>query len=203
MCGLARTSHDPESTFLLLGGDVCHFPGAFRPSLKAPLPDPIPEGVLDQDSYFPNACPCSIFTDNHPRKTLDCPDARTTPFYLVSTDDTSAYIHPEAAQRSVNRLISFDVHPNVMVCLAHDETLLKKLPTLNNNPNDDLNSWKSRGYKDKVRWGWLNDMPRNGQAGKKFAIEGFWRNGLPWPNAKNELRKKGEKILSSGRVSIE
>lgn len=196
MCGLARTTAGPDSTFILLGGDICHFPGDFRPSPDVPLPDVIPTQVLDVDSYFPIPCPCSIFTDHHPQKVAQKEssiDGRTTPFYRISTDPTAAYVDPAASQRSVDKLVNFDASPSVMICLAHDDTVIHSLPTLNNNPEDDLNLWKERGYKEKIHWGWLNELPRNGKAGKGLAVEGFWRDMQPWPEAKEELRKKGER----------
>ncbi|KAH8695628.1 beta-lactamase-like protein [Talaromyces proteolyticus] len=199
ICGLARTTADPESSFLLLGGDICHFPGVFRPSQQMPLPDPIPRGVLDPAKNFPLLCPCTLFTDNHPRRFMaSFGDERRTPFFLIPTDaNSSAYIDPKTAQGSVESLIAFDSHPDVMVCLAHDEDLVKKLPTLNNSPDNDLNSWKQRGLKDKITWTWLNHLPHNGQAGENFAVEGFWRDGQHWPSAKDELGVKGREALGA------
>lgn len=36
LCGLARTTTNPD-TFILLGGDVCHYQGVMRPSPQLPL----------------------------------------------------------------------------------------------------------------------------------------------------------------------
>ncbi|POR32500.1 Uncharacterized protein TPAR_07279 [Tolypocladium paradoxum] len=197
MCGLARTTGGPDSTFVLLGGDICHFPGDFRPSPQQPLPDTIPDGILDSDAYFPTACPCSLFTDHHPLKTWGgvnpTIDPRTTPFYRVSTDTTAAYVDPTVSQHSVEKLVDFDASPSILICLAHDETMLRSLPTLNDNPEDDLNNWQQRGYKKKIHWGWLNDLPRNGKPARETAVQGFWREKKPWPEAKAELLKNGER----------
>lgn len=60
---LVRTT---PSTFVFLGGDICHFTGDFRPSQKLPLPDPIPqESFLDRAISRP--CPCSAFLSSHPK----------------------------------------------------------------------------------------------------------------------------------------
>lgn len=166
-----------------------------------PLPETIPVGVLDKDSHFPVPCPFSLFADQHPQKIVNKDtsiDGRTTPFYRISTDTTAAYIDPVVSQSSVDKLVDFDANPSVMICLAHDGTMMHSLPTLNNNPEDDLNSWKERGYKEKTHWGWLNELPRNGKPGKEPAVEGFWRDMQPWPEAKEELRKMGEKSSKSG-----
>ncbi|OGM47386.1 metallo-beta-lactamase superfamily protein [Aspergillus bombycis] len=184
MCGLARTTPSPNASFVLLGGDICHFAGIFRPNIHMPLPDPMPL--------------CSLFTDHHPRRAMaELGDGSRTPFYLVSNDACSAHVDPKLAQRSVNSLAAFDSHPDVMVCLAHDEDLIKHLPTLNNNPSDDLNSWKSRGFKEKIRWLWLNRLPQDGKPGQKPAVEGFWRNGQPWPSAKAELRNRAREAFAN------
>lgn len=197
MCGLARTTPGPDSTFILLGGDICHFPGVFRPSAERPLPKDIPAGVLDA-KYFPPICPCSLFADSHPRRD-NIPNssaAEMHPFYRVSTDESAAYEDPAESQRSVEKLVHFDASLNVLVCLAHDETMLRDLPTLNDAPEDDLNDWRSRGFKDKVHWGWLNELPRGGQPGRPKAVDGFWRDGKLWEGAREELRRNGEKALS-------
>lgn len=61
---LVRTTPD---TFVFLGGDVCHFTGAIRPTKYIPLPDIIPvQAVLDPRISRP--CPCSAFLTTHPNK---------------------------------------------------------------------------------------------------------------------------------------
>lgn len=74
----------------------------------------------------------------------------------------------------------FDDSPNVLVCIAHDPSLLDFLPTLNNNPERDLNDWKRQGWKERCHWGWLNELPRNGKRGREPVVEGFWRDGKKW-----------------------
>ncbi|CAK7233732.1 hypothetical protein SBRCBS47491_008711 [Sporothrix bragantina] len=199
VCGLVRTTGGTKSTFVLLGGDICHFPGVTRPSPQLPLPDVIPKGILrGNGAYFPSPCPCSLFTDHHPaivsggdadRNGLD---PRTAPFYAISNDPSSAYMDPEVAQQSVDKLIFLDASPSVLVCLAHDETMLHSLPTLNENPDDDLNRWQERDLKSKIHWGWLNDLARDGRPAWQAAVEGFWRDGQLWAEGKATLLKNGE-----------
>lgn len=172
MCGLARTT---PTTFAFLGGDICHFYGMCRPSSSLQLPDPIPEGQLDD--FFPSPCPCSAFTDIHPLAKGDSAKARTTPFFNVTSVIPSSYHDRETAIRSIIAMQDFDASPDVLVCIAHDPTLLKVLPVLNNQPDEDLNDWKSRGFKEKLLWGWLNDLPRNGTAGRPILRDSVWRNG--------------------------
>ncbi|OQU99725.1 hypothetical protein CLAIMM_05317 [Cladophialophora immunda] len=200
MCGLARTTGGDDSTFLLLGGDICHFVGDLRPNPTYPIPDPVPADVLDRDSsFFPAPCPCSLFTDHHPAVSPGLPagDPETTPFYKVSTLGNSAYVDPPTAQASVDKLIHFEQCPSVMVCLAHDGALLKYLPTFNEDPGSDLNSWKSKGWKEKCRWDWLNELPRNGKPGRAPIVEGFWRDGKPWDRSR--MGEEGEREAEEAR----
>lgn len=71
----------------------------------------------------------------------------------------------------------FDASPNVLVCIAHDPTLLKILPLLNDKPNDDLNQWQSKGYKEWLLWGWLNELPKDGMPGRPMLVDGTWKSG--------------------------
>jgi hypothetical protein len=187
MCGLARTTSGDDSTFLLLGGDICHFVGDIRPNATSPMPREIPADVLDHDpAYFPHPCPCSLFTDHHPQlsNSSSSTERQETPFYKVSTHPASAYIDPPTAQESVDKLIHFEQSPQVMICVAHDGALLKYLPTFNKDPKSELNEWKNKGWKEKCRWDWLNELPRNGKPGRPLIVDGFWRDGKPWDRPK-------------------
>ncbi|KAJ9612308.1 hypothetical protein H2200_003905 [Cladophialophora chaetospira] len=195
MCGLARTTSGDDSTFLLLGGDICHFVADIRPNPTYPLPDEIPSEMLDHDpTYFPRPCPCSLFTDHHPQLSSDASleERQRTPFYKVSTHSASAYIDPPTAQNSVDKLLDFERSSNVLVCLAHDEALLKYLPTFNRDPKSELNDWRNQGWKEKVRWDWLNELPRDGKPGRKLIVEGFWRDRKLWDRSKEKMEEKGE-----------
>jgi len=58
---LVRTTED---TFVLLGGDVCHFTGVIRPTTYVPIPDYIPDETA-LDKRIPRPCPCSAFLSSH------------------------------------------------------------------------------------------------------------------------------------------
>jgi glyoxylase-like metal-dependent hydrolase (beta-lactamase superfamily II) len=171
MCGLARTT---PTTFVLLGGDICHFGGNFRPTSSIPLPDPVPNSHLDQG--FPHPCPCSLFTETHPAGS-ESVKSKTTPFFEVTSFPQSAYLDREKAAESIKELQRFDDHPDVLVCIAHDPTLIKILPFLNDQPDKDLTSWQKEGWKEKAQWGWLNELPRNGKPGREMLVKGAWREG--------------------------
>lgn len=168
LCGLVRTTGGPDSTFILLGGDSCHFPGCLRPNHNMHLPERTRDSIPNSDV------------------------SRSAPFYRVSTQPSSAYADPTEAQATLDKLINFDADASVMVCLAHDETCLHSLPTFNETPEDDLNQWKPRGFKDKIYWGWLNHLPGNSTSERQRSSGGFWRDGKPWPEANEVLRRNGE-----------
>ena len=197
VCGLARTTPSTAtspSTFVLMGGDICHFAGDFRPNRTHPLPDPIPSSHLDRT--FPSPCPAHLFTSTHP---LSPSSPRTTPWYNVSTSAKSAYESPSTAARSVRRMQThFDESEHVLVCIAHDPTLLHVLPTLNTAPDRDLNAWKSRGWKEQCHWGWLNELPRDGAPGRERIVDGFWREGRRW-----DRREANERMEDEGQSRME
>ncbi|KAF2628508.1 Metallo-hydrolase/oxidoreductase [Macroventuria anomochaeta] len=171
ICGLARTT---PSTFVFLGGDICHFGGSFRPSTSIQMPDPVPDEHLDQ--HLPHPCPCSLFTEVHPAGP-ESEASKTSPFFEVSGFAQSAYVDREAAAQCIEELQRFDAHPDVLVCIAHDSTLLRVLPFLNDQHEKDLNDWQDQGYKEKARWGWLNELPRQGKPGREMYVQGVRQNG--------------------------
>ncbi|RAL08780.1 MBL fold metallo-hydrolase [Aspergillus homomorphus CBS 101889] len=181
ICGLARTT---KHTFILLGGDICHFAGVIRPTPEVPFPAHFPLETLDSDPFFPVPCPCSIFTDHHPITQID---REKTPFYDISALEASVFDDPGIAQQSVDQLRRIDALPNVFICIAHDPELVRHLPTLNKSPEADLNEWKRKGWKRKVRWGWVNELPRAGRPGRKPIVQRFWRGGSIWEDAFKEL----------------
>ena len=77
MCGLARTSADPPE-FMILGGDIAHHGGEFRPTKWLPLPQNIQPNPLEAPySTNPPVCPGEVFEALHPRKSatepfMDC-----------------------------------------------------------------------------------------------------------------------------------
>ncbi|KAI4191287.1 MAG: hypothetical protein L6R41_000214 [Letrouitia leprolyta] len=165
--GLARTTPD---TYVFMGGDVCHFGGSYRPTQYAPLPTNVPSGVPLDFDRFRHPCPCSIFTACH----RDPPNARTSPFYKVTQAPGAWYIDPPVAQQSIDRLEEFDADENVFVCVAHDVGLI---PVCDWFPNGTLNDWKAKGWKEKSKWGFLNELPIDGKPGRPPLVPGLVKDG--------------------------
>lgn len=164
ICALARTT---PTTFVFMGGDVCHFGGSFRPTPYTPLPSVIPAST-PVDGRFPSPCPCSIFTGCHPSPA----HARTTPFYSVSPAKGSFYLDPKVSQQSVKKLEEFDACADVLVCLAHDVGLEDVCRFF---PHGDMAGWKAEGWKERSRWGFLNELPVDGKPGRGWIANGLMR----------------------------
>lgn len=83
---------------------------------------------------------------------------------------------PKVANESIKGLEEFDADPDVFICLAHDTGLLGILLFLNNSM-EEIGDWKIKGYKEKTKWRFLNELPRNGKQGRRRLVNGFWRDG--------------------------
>ncbi|KAK8233693.1 beta-lactamase-like protein [Phyllosticta capitalensis] len=178
---LARTTTSSplaeDDTFVFMGGDICHFGGAFRPTASAPLPDEIavsPSLPLNRPGLrLP--CPCSLFTACHPQNletqtpggttppplAASADPTRSTPFYAVTRARDGWYVDPPQAQRSVDALQQFDADPRVFVAIAHDEGLRGVVTWF---PHGSLNAWREKGWKEQARWGFLGTLPEEGRS---------------------------------------
>ncbi|GJC79029.1 cytochrome P450 monooxygenase andK [Colletotrichum liriopes] len=76
-----------------------------------------------------------------------------------------------------------DVQDNIMVCIAHDASLLDVLPVFNKQPDRDINEWKKEGWKATTYWSWLNEISVEGKTPRPPVVEGFWRDGKKWDYA--------------------
>ncbi|KAM0288458.1 hypothetical protein ACHAO9_007104 [Fusarium lateritium] len=149
---LARTTAGENSTFILLGGDVAHHAGEFRPSPFAPLPkeiNPDPRKPPFQRSEEGSFCPGSMFEEMHRGAIERSTDPRTTPFYQT----TGA--HDEViAQESADAVQPFDGDENVFTAIAHDTSLADVMDFSPKSAND----WKAKGWKREGHWRFLNDF---------------------------------------------
>ena len=72
MCGLARTTSNPDS-FIFMGGDASHHGGEFRPTEYSPLPKHVQPRPPERRGH--NICPGHLLQDIHPS------NSATKPFY--------------------------------------------------------------------------------------------------------------------------
>lgn len=149
LCGLVRTTTSPD-TFILLGGDVCHYAGVFRPSKYLPMPSEISPHPIRPSSSVP-FCPGSAWEelqrsrDRRPDQSL--------------YDTTFAHDIPLAIH-TVGKLQEIDADPNVFVIIAHDAQVRDGVPHF----PASLNDWKKAGWGDALKWAFLRDL------------EIFWRS---------------------------
>jgi hypothetical protein len=145
MCGLARTW---PSEFIFLGGDICHFPGMFRPPVASGSSDKtgtIPSSVEHVDSMC-----CAM--PSHQQLLYDVADGRT-----------SVHHNPDVARLSISKSTSFDANDDVFVRIAHDKSLVENIPAINHvgNETSEITDWKKKGYKELCKWGYSKEIPSN------------------------------------------
>jgi glyoxylase-like metal-dependent hydrolase (beta-lactamase superfamily II) len=140
---LARTTADPPS-FLLLGGDIAHHCGEFRPSPYTPLPDMITPSPL---SHAGPACPGKIFAAIHPKQ------SREEPFFdPVRTGGW--HFAADEAKESIDKLVEADAYDNIFPAMAHDCSLAGIVDLYPKTAN----AWMEKGWKEKSRWGFLSSF---------------------------------------------
>ncbi|KAJ7136057.1 beta-lactamase-like protein [Mycena epipterygia] len=141
--GLARVT---PTSFVFLGGDACHHAGLLRPTEQLQRHSPCPGHLLQ-------ATRRSVSVTHFPT-----PDAgefdlalRKTP--LLDLPQDGYFEDIPAARASIEKMISFDANPDVLVVLAHDVSLV---PVVGPFPAS-LNEWKVKGWKKLVTWAFLEE----------------------------------------------
>ena len=145
MCGLARTSADP-SEFIIMGGDIAHHGGEFRPTKWLPLPETIRPNPMEAPfTKSAPACPGELFEALHPSKNP------TEPFM-----DPVGEMHDDAKLviESRDKWEEYDAQENVFAMIAHDMSLFDVVEFYPRTAND----WKSKGWKEEGRWRFLRDF---------------------------------------------
>ncbi|KAJ5261444.1 hypothetical protein N7478_012039 [Penicillium angulare] len=142
LCGLARTTTNPD-TFVLLGGDVCHYGGIFRPSKYLPVPDTIHPHPCYPQKNIP-FCPGGAFEELQQSRGRTITEPLFTP--------TFGHDIPQIIE-TIGKLQEADCHDNILVIIAHDATvrdLVDHLPL-------SLNKWKDKGWGKDAKWAFLRD----------------------------------------------
>ncbi|KAK6398241.1 hypothetical protein LTR65_003321 [Meristemomyces frigidus] len=145
MCGLARTSADPPQ-FIIMGGDIAHHGGEFRPTQWLPLPGDVqPNPLVAPYAKNTPVCPGSLFEAIHPKR------SSTEPFMQAEGP-----FHEDAklVKESIAKWEEFDAQDNVFAVIAHDHTLLDVVEFYPKPAND----WKEKGWKEQGRWRFLSDF---------------------------------------------
>lgn len=169
ICGFARVKAgvaDDEDSFVFLGGDAAHHGGEFRPSAYLPLPGevyPNPLSTTGKESdknpkQWPPFCPGSILQTIHLEGSSSNSEEgrrslRTQPFYKPSNEFGIQH-DAEEAERTIAKMQEVDVMDNVLVVLAHDESLLDVVDVFPAKANDFV----EKGWAKECRWRFLRDF---------------------------------------------
>ena len=78
---------------------------------------------------------------------------------------------------SIRALFEFDADPNVIVIIAHDNAPLVVLKDKMFPHGGDINDWKQQGYKEKLHWGFVNELPADGVPQRETLTDGLYRGG--------------------------
>ncbi|KAJ9664946.1 hypothetical protein H2201_004998 [Coniosporium apollinis] len=142
LSGLARVTTSPKDTFILMGGDICHHAAEFRPTPSLPLPATLSPSPVPS---FGSICSGALFQSIHPRKSA------TEPFYEMAEGMAQ---DAEKAEWSVQGVEEFDAAEEVLVVMAHDESLrgcLRFWP-------ERVDGWWEEGVGKRGRWAFLRDF---------------------------------------------
>ncbi|PIG81788.1 hypothetical protein AARAC_011840 [Aspergillus arachidicola] len=141
MCALARTTAYPPS-FVFMGADACHHPGVLRPSQYLPLPRPLSGG----DLVGCGGCPGNLLMQ------LASWKSPSEPFYHLARGQ----FFPDyaAAMETVAKIQELDAAGNVLVLLAHDNSLEEHLPLFPQLVND----WLVQGLRDTTIWSFCKEI---------------------------------------------
>ncbi|PCD37061.1 hypothetical protein AU210_005566 [Fusarium oxysporum f. sp. radicis-cucumerinum] len=166
LSSLVRTTGD---TFVFLGGDICHFGGAFRPTEKTQMPRELTRDEVGLPSSAPEVVSCQQYLLCHPNPA----EASSTPYYRPCSHADSWYVDPSEAHKSVSTLMSLDAIDKVLVLITHDPSIVGVLPMF---PAATLNGWYQLGWKGLLRWRFLDQLPIDGQP-RPYLVDGTYVDG--------------------------
>lgn len=144
LCGLARTTTDQGGSFVLLGGDICHYAGIFRPSKHLPVPDTIHPHPCYPEGDMP-LCPGTAFVELQKSRGRGPTDS----LY----DMTFGHDIP-LARNTATWLQELDADDRIFVIIAHDSTVRDGVDHFPRS----LNQWKSRGWGHSLKWAFFRDL---------------------------------------------
>ncbi|KAI8940647.1 hypothetical protein NX059_001917 [Plenodomus lindquistii] len=144
LCGLARTTTGSEDSFILLGGDICHYAGIFRPSKHLPVPDNISPHPCIPNADFP-LCPGTAFVELQRSRKRSSTDS----LY----DMTFGHDIP-LARKTATWLQELDADERIFVIIAHDATVRDGVDHF----PKPLNDWREKGWGKSLKWAFFRDL---------------------------------------------
>lgn len=128
---------------MLLGGDVCHYGGIFRPSKYLPVPDSIVPHPCHPNGDVA-LCPGGAWEELQRSRGRGVDDPLFAP--------TFGHDIPQIIE-TIGKLQEADCLDNVFVIIAHDATVrdvVDQFPL-------SLNHWKEKGWAKDLKWAFLRD----------------------------------------------
>ncbi|CAI7591046.1 unnamed protein product [Penicillium palitans] len=145
MIGMARVTAadgpDGQDSYVLMGADACHHPGVLRPTEYLPIPILVEPSPIQQWS----ACPGVWLQHLHPHGSATEPFLNVSPVLFPKFD---------TAMDTVKKIQELDAVDNILVILAHDETLKKHIKLFPHRIND----WMSTEVAAQTQWLFCGDF---------------------------------------------
>lgn len=128
ICGIARVTAeaDSSSSFVFMGGDLCHHPGVLRPTASLPMPSNTPRDAIRLHGELQ-------------------PKGPEYPFLSVSPQMFPDY---ENALQTLRKVRELDALENIFVMLAHDGSIRDHVAFFPGYVND----WLVKDVKNKTLW---------------------------------------------------
>ncbi|KAI0020989.1 beta-lactamase-like protein [Xylariomycetidae sp. FL0641] len=152
LCGLARVTGGPDSSFVLMGGDAVHHGAELRPHPWHPLPEAVAPHPF---APLRASCPGALFAPLLRGGGGD----RARPFYLPAEDPpVGARMHHDVPRmiETIRKLQELDAHDNILVVPAHDVYMLRTVDFFPATANDFVR----KGWVHKARWAFLADFAK-------------------------------------------
>jgi glyoxylase-like metal-dependent hydrolase (beta-lactamase superfamily II) len=177
MSALARTTADTTS-FLLLGGDIAHHCGGFRPSPYVPLPEMVSPSPF---SHMKTACPGKIFVAIHPKK------SREEPFFDPVRSPEGWHLEAAEAKESIEKLIEADAYDKIFPVMAHDCSLAGVVDLYPKTAN----AWMGKGWKEQSRWGFLSSFAVTVEENAPSTSDSSQNGGAKGKESRKDSRASG------------
>lgn len=148
--GLARVT---PTSFILFGGDACHHVGQLRPTDHHHQHVPCPGELVAaaRKSISTAAFPDSKQSVNASGNSGFDLTSRSAPFFDVA--EGGAYTDPATSRVSAKKLSVLDANPDVLVVLAHDQSIVDLVDFY----PAKLNDWKAKGWKTQATWKFVDE----------------------------------------------
>ncbi|KAJ7170485.1 beta-lactamase-like protein [Mycena crocata] len=144
--GLARVT---PTSFISLGGDTFHHAGEARPRPQFQKTYPCPAHLLEETK---SSISTDYFWSPGSREEAFDMQSRSQQLLAVSDLADSFYADPVTSQVSLEKIATFDAHPDFFVVIAHDRSLITSLPYF----PASLNDWKSSHLKERTVWNFVD-----------------------------------------------